>query len=146
MRRFNLQILFILLLLSTTFTSCIANNPITYSRTIEVTITDENYSPNSWTVPSGEMIIIDVQNNGSSDHNWSLIGWPVSTPFDKDDLEKIVFQAHVKPAESKQFSFTSPNGPGEYEIVSIIDNRIEDGFLGKLIVIHEDEIFSQPSE
>lgn len=127
-------------------TSCVANNPIIYTTALDVTITDMNYSPYTWTVPAGEEIRINLHNEGSIEHNWSLIGWPISTPYNNIDLEKILFQVFVSAGESKVGKFTAPLGPGEYKVISIMNGHYEEGLTGKLIVIHAAEIPSQPSE
>ena len=127
-------------------TSCTANNPIVYTTNLDITITDINYSPYTWTVPAGEEIRLNLHNKGSIEHNWSLIGWPVSIPYNKSDLEKIFFQVSINAGESKVVTFKAPLGPGEYEVVSIMNDHYEEGLIGKLIVIHASEIPSQPSE
>ena len=127
-------------------TSCTANDLIIYTTDLDIIISDTSYSPYTWTVPAGEEIRLNLHNEGSIEHNWSLIGWPISTPYNNNDLEKILFQVFVSAGESKVVKFTAPLGPGEYKVVSIMNDHYEEGLTGKLIVIHASEIPSQPSE
>ena len=43
------------------------------STDLEVTTTDFEFSPNSWTIPAGEQISIVITNDGSVLHEWVLM-------------------------------------------------------------------------
>jgi len=142
----NIKQIFMLFFILVCCTSCKANNPIIYTDTIKVSISDTEYSPSIWTVNSGDNITLHLMNTGTKNHNWSIIGRPISTPFSDEDKQNIWFNASVNAGETKEIIFTSPNGPGEYKVLSIIDDHYEEGLIGKLIVIHADEVNSLLSE
>ncbi|MET0564951.1 MAG: cupredoxin domain-containing protein, partial [Acidimicrobiia bacterium] len=67
------------------------------STALEVTTTDFQFSPNSWTVPAGEEISIDITNDGSVLHEWVLMqpGVNIDSEADLPDTEEELLAEFV---------------------------------------------------
>ena len=95
LRKISSHYFTLLMLIMFVCTSCTANDLIIYTTDLNIIISDTSYSPYTWTVPAGEEIRLNLHNEGSIEHNWSLIGWPISTPYNNGELEKILFQVSL---------------------------------------------------
>jgi uncharacterized cupredoxin-like copper-binding protein len=108
------------------------------STSLRVTMTDFAFSPNSFTVPAGQPISIDITNNGAVSHSFAIMqaGHEINGHFTDADKAYIYWlQAEVPPGESVNANFTAPSQPGEYEVLCEIAGHLEAGMVGKLIVV-----------
>ena len=108
------------------------------SKSINVTITDFAFSPNSFTVPAGQQISFSAANNGAVQHSFVImkLGYHVQTHFTEADKPNVFWQKlAIQPGQSVTDSFTAPTEPGEYEIVCEVGGHFEAGMVAKLIVV-----------
>ncbi len=112
-----------------------ASGPTT---SIKVTMTDFEFSPNSFTVPAGKQISVSMTNNGATAHSFVIMqaGHEVQDHFADSDQAAIYWaQAHVLPGQTVKASFTAPSQPGDYQIVCDIAGHYEAGMTAKLKVV-----------
>ena len=66
------------------------------SDTIDVTLTDFQYIPNSFTVPAGKEITVNAQNSGAVVHNFVVmkLGADAGTEFDDEDTPNIYWRCN----------------------------------------------------
>ncbi|MBI3738227.1 MAG: cupredoxin domain-containing protein [Chloroflexi bacterium] len=110
------------------------------SKSINVTITDFAFSPNSFTVPAGQQISFSAANNGAVQHSFVImkLGYHVQTHFTEADKPNVFWQKlAIQPGQSVTDSFTAPAEPGEYEIVCEVGGHFEAGMVAKLIVVQQ---------
>lgn len=99
-------------------------------------MTEFEFSPASWTVPSGAEVTLTLTNNGSVDHNWVLmvLGYLAEAPFNEQDQENVYFETTVEPGQTETVTFTAPESPGTYQVVCSIAGHLEAGMEGTLTV------------
>ena len=110
----------------------------TASNSIDVTITDFAFSPNSFTVHAGDQISFTAQNNGSNVHDFVImkLGKDISGHFtDTDRLNIYWGKENIAPGTSVTDSFTAPADPGQYQIICAIAGHFEAGMVARLIVV-----------
>ncbi|HEX5839693.1 MAG TPA: cupredoxin domain-containing protein [Anaerolineales bacterium] len=105
--------------------------------TIEVTMTDFQFSPSAFTVPAGEQITLKSTNSGAVIHNFIImnLGYNVGNEFDEEDLENVYWKLEIAPGGGTETNFTAPAEPGEYEIVCSTPGHVQAGMLGTLNVV-----------
>jgi uncharacterized cupredoxin-like copper-binding protein len=109
------------------------------STLINVTMTDFQFTPNSFTVPAGQQINFTATNDGNVEHSFAImkLGSEVNTNFsDKDQANVFWEQTSIPAGQDVNATFTAPNEPGEYQIVCAVHGHIEAGMVGKLSVIN----------
>ena len=106
------------------------------STTIEVTLIDFQFQPNSFTVPAGKEITFKATNNGAVVHSFVIMkyGTSAGTEFTDEDKPNVYWETEVQPGADINTTFTAPDQPGEYEVVCHIPGHIQAGMVGKLIV------------
>jgi uncharacterized cupredoxin-like copper-binding protein len=127
--------LFILVaLLSLTLSACGAAGP---SSTINVTMTDFQFTPKEFTIPAGQEITVDVVNNGAVIHEFVIMksGQTVGDKFDDEDEANIYWEVELQPGASTTATFTAPADPGDYQLVCGTAGHLEAGMIGKIIVV-----------
>ncbi len=105
--------------------------------TINVTITDFAYSPNTFTVPAGAKVTLHATNKGAVEHEFAImkLGTSVAPPFGDKDEGNIYWELdEIQAGSTKSDTFTAPTEPGTYEIVCGLPNHIEQGMVGQLVV------------
>lgn len=120
------------LLLSLALAAC---GPKTAS--ISATMTDFKYDPDTWTVPAGAKVTLNLTNNGSVEHEFLMLdlGTTVTPPFNEDAVkDKILVDQDVDAGKSATVEFTAPTAPGEYQVLCGVAGHLEAGMQGKLIV------------
>lgn len=120
---------------SLAFSSCGGSGP---STSIDVIMTDFQFTPNTFTVPAGEVISVHVVSSGAVVHNFVVmkLGETAGDSFDEEDEENIYWEVRDIPPNGEETStFTAPSEPGEYQIVCRTEGHILSGMLGKLIVV-----------
>ncbi len=105
--------------------------------TIDVTMTDFQFSPSAFTVPAGEQITLKSTNSGAVIHNFIImnLGYNVGNEFDEEDLENVYWKLEIAPGGGTETNFTAPEEPGEYEIVCSTPGHVQAGMLGTLNVV-----------
>jgi uncharacterized cupredoxin-like copper-binding protein len=104
---------------------------------LNVTLTDFQFSPNSFTVPTGEEISLTAANTGAVLHNFIVMeqGYSVGSEFDEEDQSHVYWQVELSPGNSIETSFPAPVEPGEYEVVCSTAGHVQAGMLGTLNVV-----------
>lgn len=104
---------------------------------INVTVTDFAYTPNSYTVPAGATVSLRVINNGAVEHEFAIMkkGTSVAPPFGDKDEGNIFWELdEIGPGTTKTATFTAPTEPGTYEVICGLAGHIEKGMVATLIV------------
>lgn len=107
------------------------------SKSMRVVMTDFAFTPNSFTVPAGQPISVELVNNGAATHSFIIMqaGYQVQGHFTDADRSHIFWQeSGVAPGETKKETFTAPSDPGEYQVVCAIPAHFESGMVAKLVV------------
>ena len=130
------KILFFLAVLVTmVLASCGGGGP---STTINVTLTDFQFTPNQFTIPAGQEITLNVVNTGAVVHNFVImkLGTTAGPAFEDDDNANVFWQERdIPPGGDISVTFTAPADPGEYQVVCRTEGHIASGMVGKLIVV-----------
>ena len=112
------------------------------STSLEVTTTDFQFSPDSWTVPAGEEISIEITNDGSVLHEWVLMqpGVNIESEADLPDTEEellaefVYVEDEVEAGAEKTLTFTAPDA-GTYQVICAIESHFDAGMEGTLTVV-----------
>ncbi len=129
MRRTSVLALLLVLVL----TSC--GGP---STSLHVILTDFEFTPNSFTVPAGQTISLQLTNNGAATHSFIIMkaGKQVQGHFTDADKANVYWeQAAVSPGQSVTASFTAPSDPGDYQVVCGVPAHFESGMVATLTVV-----------
>lgn len=130
------RVLFILsLLLIVALTSCGAGGPTT---TLNVTMTDFQFTPNQYTVPAGQEITLNVANTGAVVHNFVImkLGTTAGPTYEEEDEVNVYWQERdIQPGGDVSVTFPAPTEPGEYEVICRTEGHIASGMVGKLTVV-----------
>jgi uncharacterized cupredoxin-like copper-binding protein len=108
------------------------------STSLNVTMTEFAFSPNTFTIPAGKQISITIRNNGAVVHSFIIMksGYSVSGHYTDADKPNIFWEEpQIAPGQSVTDKFTSPEEPGEYQIICGIPGHLESGMIAKLTVI-----------
>jgi uncharacterized cupredoxin-like copper-binding protein len=116
------------------------------STNLEVTTTDFQFTPNSWTVPEGEEITIEITNDGSVLHEWVLMqpGVAIDSEADLPDTEEellaefVYVEDEVEAGATKTLTFTAP-AEGTYQVICAIESHFDAGMEGTLTVVQAEE-------
>lgn len=129
--------IFIFSFLALLLIACQSSGP---STEIEVEMTDFAFTPNHFTVPTGEEIIVNIAHHGIVVHEFIIMnpGTTAGDKFDEEDLANVYTIVEVPPGHSQTFSFTAPSEPGEYQIVCGIAGHLESGMTATLSVVNQD--------
>lgn len=127
----------LMLVLALMVSACGAAKP---STTIELTLTDFQFTPNTFTVPSGQEITFIARNNGAVVHNFVImdLGTDAGDSYDDSDADNVYWEMEVSPAGEVNTSFTAPPEPGEYQIICSVEGHLMAGMVGKLVVVDEE--------
>ena len=127
--------LFLLVVLALTACGGSANSA---SKTLDVTLTDFAFTPNSFSVPAGATITLSALNNGASLHSLLILkkGVRIQSHFlDTDRVNVFWGTDQILPGLSINATFVAPADPGEYQIVCGVSGHFEAGMIAKLIVL-----------
>src|SRR5262245_26007799 len=131
----NKKLFALILVISVFLASCGGSKP---STTIDVTMTDFQFTPNAFTIPAGKEITLNVVNNGSVVHNFVImkLGASAGEAFGDEDEANIFWEERDIPAGSDlSVTFTAPTEPGEYQVVCRTLGHIASGMVGTLTVV-----------
>ena len=115
--------------------SCGGGQP---STTIAVAMTDFQFTPNTFTIPAGEEITLNIVNNGAVVHNFVImnLGTSAGEAFDNEEQPNVFWEERDIPAGGDfSVTFTAPTEPGEYQIVCRTQGHIASGMFGTLTVV-----------
>ena len=129
------RLLFLVVLLTLLLASCGEAGPTT---TINVTMTDFQFTPNQFTVPAGQEITINVTNTGVVVHNFIImkLGTTAGATYEDDDDANVYWdEKDIQPGGDFSVTFTAPTEPGEYEVVCRTDGHVASGMIAKLVVV-----------
>ncbi len=103
--------------------------------TINVTLTNWEFSPVSSAVTSGEPIVINLENRSSQPHTWALLTAGTQwTTWEDFDLEQILATTQGIPADGTDtLEFIAPE-PGTYQVVCTVRGHIQRGMVAELVV------------
>ena len=127
--------LFVLLLgVSLILSACGTNGP---STTIDVTMTDFQFTPNTFSIPAGQEITVNVVNNGVTEHEFVIfkLGMDAGEKFGPEDEGNIYWEVEALPGQSNTATFTAPSEPGEYYVTCGIEGHLEAGMNATLTVV-----------
>lgn len=107
------------------------------STDLKVNMVDFAFEPNSFAVPAGQQITVELSNNGTAVHNFVIMkyGTEVVDHFTSQDEANVYWQAKLSPGTSDTFQFTAPDQPGEYQVVCSTEGHFEAGMLASLTVV-----------
>ena len=108
------------------------------STSISATMTDFQFTPNTFTVPAGEQIEFSATNNGAVDHSFVImkLGSEVTSAFSDQDQANVYWEESAVPAgQTVTDTFTAPSEPGAYQIVCAVPGHFEAGMIAKLVVV-----------
>jgi uncharacterized cupredoxin-like copper-binding protein len=128
----KIRCLLLLLTLVLQLTAC--NNSPT---TINVTLSDYRYTPDSFTVPAGKEIMLNVTNQGFVSHMFIIfkLGKDAGEKFGPEDKDNIYWQFEVLPGKSASAKFIAPTKPGNYYVTCGLGGHHEVGMAGTLKVV-----------
>ena len=103
--------------------------------TIEVTLTNWQFSPISSAVISGEPIVVNLTNPSTQSHTWALLSagsqW---TTYQDFDLEQVLVTTQGIPENGTDtVQFIAPE-PGTYQVVCTVRGHIQRGMVAELVV------------
>jgi plastocyanin len=117
--------------------SCGGSGP---AASIDIVMTDFEFTESEWLVPAGSEITINLDNQGSVIHNWSLVkmGEEISSegdlPMETDDRDALyVAKAEVNGGESSSLTLPAPPA-GVYQVICDIQPHFTLGMTGTLTV------------
>jgi len=107
------------------------------STTINVQLTEFVFTPDSFSVPAGQEITLNADNNGAVVHQFIImkLGTSVGEDFGPEDEANIYWKTEIQPGEKVSVTFTAPTEPGEYQVVCGTQGHYAAGMVGKLIVV-----------
>ena len=130
----------ITLALSLALTSCGggAGKPTT---SINVTMTDFQFSPTQFTIPAGQDISFSSTNTGAVVHNFVImkLGTAAGTEFTAEDTANVYWEVEIQPGGDVETSFTAPGEPGDYEVVCRTPGHLQAGMTAKMTVVASEE-------
>jgi uncharacterized cupredoxin-like copper-binding protein len=105
--------------------------------TIDVVLTDFKFTPDTFTIPSGEEITLTVKNEGAVVHNFVIMksGTDVGDNFGEEDEVNVYWKIEVGPNGEEDTTFTAPDEAGEYQLVCSTPGHYMAGMVGKIIVV-----------
>lgn len=123
----------LLIMLSFTVAAC---GPAAPSDTINVTMTDFQFTPPQFTIPAGQQITINTTNNGAVEHEFVIfkLGTSAGDTFGPEDEANVFWRIKVQPGESASAAFTAPSEPGDYTVVCATPGHLQAGMSATLTV------------
>lgn len=99
------------------------------------------FSPDSWSIPAGEEISIDITNDGTVLHEWVLMQPGVSIeseadlPATEEELlaDFVYVEDEVEAGDTKTLTFDAP-AAGTYQVICAIEGHFDGGMEGTLTV------------
>jgi uncharacterized cupredoxin-like copper-binding protein len=127
-------VVFLLIVLTLAVSAC--GGPRS-SNKISFTMTDFAFTPNEFTVTSGEEITLNVKHHGTMEHNFIVMkyGTDAGEMFDEEDKVNVFWEIDVQPGDARTAVFKAPEEPGTYQIICGMVGHLQSGMVGKLVVV-----------
>ena len=115
------------------------------STSIKADLKEFMFDPQSWDIPAGETITIELTNSGTIAHEWVLLkpGVTISSEADLPETEEelladfVYWEEEVEPGDTATFTFDAP-AEGTYQIICAIEGHFNGGMEGELTVVPAD--------
>jgi uncharacterized cupredoxin-like copper-binding protein len=106
---------------------------------IDLSMTDFQFNPNTFYVPAGREITVNASNSGAIQHDFVIMkfGTTVGDNYGEEDEPNVYWRVHLESGESRTTSFVAPDQPGEYQVVCAVPGHFLAGMTARLIVIAE---------
>ncbi len=103
---------------------------------LTVSMTEFKFTPNTYSVPAGSQVTLELSNDGRANHNWVLMEFEyiAEAPYSNEDEAHELFNFVLRPGENETFTFTAPSVPGEYQVVCTFPGHLARGMKGILTV------------
>lgn len=103
---------------------------------ITVEMKDFAFAPESFNVPAGNEVTINMSNSGSLAHEFVIVkkGEKITTPFSEEDEAKIYWEHELEAGQTETLTFTAPSEPGDYQVVCGVAGHLEQGMEATLTV------------
>jgi plastocyanin len=101
---------------------------------INLTIENFRFSSQRWIVPSGEEIHFHIENPTGNPHNIIILKGQSIEELDVKIEENQYWSILIEQNEVEA-TFQAPAMPGEYRVVCSVDDHLEKGELGGLVVV-----------
>ena len=110
------------------------------STTIDLTISDYHFEPDTFTVPAEQEITLNIDNHGFVSHQFVIfkLGMDAGGRIGPEDQANIYWRVEVLPGHTDSATFVAPSEPGEYYVTCGILGHLEAGMVGRLIVVAEE--------
>ncbi len=103
--------------------------------TLDVTLNEFSFTPNTWTVSAGQQVTVTLKNSGTVTHDWTIMKTPISGSFtDADKANEFWASPMVSAGQTQTATFTAPTTPGTYQVVCTESGHFEAGMTGTLTV------------
>ena len=132
--------LFVWVVLTSLVLASCGGNSSKPSTQIDVTMTDFQFQPKTFTVPAGKEITLNAQNDGGVVHSFVIMnkGQSAGDEYTAEDLPNVYWQMEIQPGGSTDTTFMAPPDPGEYQVVCHVPGHVQAGMVGKLNVMAEE--------
>lgn len=107
------------------------------SNSLHIVMTDFAFTPNTFSVPAGQVISLQLTNNGAATHSFIIMkaGKEVKSHFTDADQPNVYWeQLAVAPGQSVNATFTAPSQPGDYQVLCGVPAHFESGMVATLTV------------
>lgn len=103
--------------------------------TMDVTLNEFSFAPNTWTVSAGQTVTVNLKNAGTVTHDMTIMKTPISGSFTDADKANEFWASPMVPAgQSQTATFTAPTTAGTYQVVCTESGHFEAGMTGTLTV------------
>jgi len=105
--------------------------------TLDVILSDYQYTPATMTVPAGREITLNLKNEGFVSHMFIIfkLGTDAGEKYGPEDEQNIYWKTEILPGKSATETFTAPSVPGKYYVTCGLGGHHEAGMVGTLIVV-----------
>ena len=134
------KLLFVWFILASLMLAACGGTSSRPSTRIDVTMTDFQFQPTTFTVPAGKEISFKASNSGGVVHSFVIMnqGQSAGTEYNDEDRPNVYWEVEIQPGGSADTTFTAPTEPGDYEVICHIPGHLQAGMVGKLTVVAEE--------
>ncbi|HLE39591.1 MAG TPA: plastocyanin/azurin family copper-binding protein [Acidimicrobiia bacterium] len=99
---------------------------------IAATATNFAFSPDLWTVATGEEVTLTLTNAADEDHEWVIMNSPITS--EAEFAEDLVFwEMEAGPGAVATDTFTAP-AAGTYQVICALEGHFDSGMEAELVV------------
>jgi uncharacterized cupredoxin-like copper-binding protein len=127
--------------------SACATQPAQPSSELTVEMTDFAYAPSALTIPAGQPITLNLDNQGNVEHDFVIAEIDATTKVVQDSgskahhahgqEENYDFHVSARPGETSVVQLTVAR-PGTYEVFCSVEGHKEAGMIGELTVLPQE--------